>query len=127
MKRITSTAAALLFATTAFAFTGCDEGDDGMVGGKVYPKAGSTVNVQLRRDFLGYNTTGTAAFNGGTASPLVGAMGEGAPQPVGVGGVLKRMSDDFVVLQVGDPNVGRELWITRDAILMLDVTPPAKQ
>src|SRR4051812_36341623 len=109
MNRITPTAAALLLAATAFVAIGCDEGDDGMVGGKAYPKVGSTVNVQFRRDFLGLGAGSREAF--------VGARGENAAQSVGVGGTLKRITDDFVVLQAGDPTARRELWIPRDAVL----------
>jgi hypothetical protein len=117
MNRITSTAAAFLLAATAFASVGCDEGDDGMVGGKAYPKTGSNVHVQLRRDYLGLNSV--------TGMPMVGAMGEGAAQPVAASGTLKRVTDEFVVLQIpGDER--RELWIPRDAVLMMDVTRPAQ-
>ena len=127
MNRISLRAASLILGSlTAFAPVGCDEGDDdnGMVGGKAYPPAGRTVHVQFRRDYLGYATTGTSGGVQGTLSPLVGAMGEGAPQPVAASGVLKRVTDEFVIVQVVQvPNAPtRELWIPREAVLLLDVT-----
>jgi hypothetical protein len=39
--------------------------------------------------------------------------------------VLKRITDEFVVLTVhNEPN--REVWIPRETILLLDVTRPAE-
>jgi hypothetical protein len=118
MNRISSSMLALLVAgSSSFAVVGCDEGEDGMVGGKVSPKAGSTVHVEFRRDYLGVNSVAN--------TPMIGAMGEGATQPVGTTGTLKRMTDEFLVLQVpGDDK--RELWIPRSAILLLDVTRKAE-
>ena len=118
MNRITIRAASLMVATVAaFTSAGCDEGDDGMVGGKAYPPTGSTVHVQFRRDYLGM------AAN--SRSEALGAMGEGAPQPVAASGVLRQVGEEFIVLQVGEDKARRELWIPRDAVLMLDVTRPA--
>ena len=129
MNRITARTASLLFALTALASPGCDEGDDdGMVGGRAYPPAGSTVHVQFRRDYLGYATTGTSGGQPGTSSPLIGAMGEGAPQTVAASGELRRVTDEFIVLRIPNPAADapvREVWIPRDAVLMLDVTRPA--
>ena len=107
MKHLYSTAALLLLV----ALSGCDQSDDGggMVGGRSSPPVGSYVTVQYRRDYLGV-----------AGDAKVGVMGEAAPNSVASGGTLKRMGDDFLVLGVdNEPN--RELWIPRDAILLLDV------
>jgi hypothetical protein len=104
MKKIT-----ILFTTMLLLGAGCDNSDDG--GGKAYPTVGSRVDVQLRRDYLGIHAT---------PPQIVGVMSEGANQPVAASGVLARVTDDFVVLQVdNEPN--RELWIPRGAILLMDV------
>lgn len=90
---------------------GCDtsaESGSSSAGG--YPPTGSYVHVQLRRDYL----------NVGGGTTAIGAMGEGAPQPVAASGELKRVTETFLVLQV-DNEADRELWIPRDAVLLLDV------
>jgi hypothetical protein len=93
------------------AVAGCDtSAESGSSGTGGYPPAGSYVHVQLRRDFLG--------VGGGTNA--IGAMGEGAPQPVASSGELKRVTDAFLVLQV-DNEADRELWIPREAVLLIDV------
>lgn len=98
------------FIALAAIVMGCDNSSDtGMVGGRAYPKVGSNVDVQFRRNFLGLSSD----------KPTT-PMGEGMNMNLGASGVLKGVTDEFVVLQVhGEEN--RELWIPRDTILLLDV------
>ena len=100
---------ALLLLTTAAGLAGCDTSDDaGMVGGRAYPPAGSYVYVQFRRDYLG--------LAGDKATTPMGETG----MTLASSGTMKRIGDEFLVLSVdNEPN--REIWIPRDAILLLDV------
>ena len=106
---------ALILIVALSGAAGCDTDDSAdMVGGRVHPKAGSTVHVQFRRDMLGL-----------ASDKPTTPMGEGMGMGLGTSGVLKRITDEFVVLQVhGEAN--RELWIPRDTILLLDVTRAAE-
>ena len=107
MTRLTLTP--VLLALSAAALAGCDGGDEGMVGGRAYPKIGSHVDVQFRRQFLGL-----------ASDKPTTAMGEGMGMSLGSSGVLKRITDEFIVLGVhGETN--RELWIPRETVLLLDV------
>jgi hypothetical protein len=108
-----STFATLLTLTLLAA--GCDTGEDsGITGGRGYPKIGSHVDVQFRRGMLGL----------ASEKPTT-PMGEGMNMSLGSSGILKHITDDFVVLQVhNEPN--RELWIPRDTILLMDVKRPAE-
>ena len=93
-----------------FTTPGCDGGDGaGMVGGRAYPPIGSYVHVQFRRNLLGI-----AGEKPTTPS------GEGMGMALASSGELKRVTDEFIVLQV-DNEPDRELWVPRDAVLMLDV------
>ena len=106
---------ALILIVALSGATGCDTDETAdMVGGRVYPKAGSTVHVQFRRDLLGL-----------ASDKPTTPMGEGMNMAIGTSGVLKRITDEFVVLQVHN-EANRELWIPRDTILLLDVTRPAE-
>ncbi len=106
MKSIRLKTATLLLGAGLF-LVGCDEGDDtsGSMGGKAYPPVGSYVHVQFRRDYLGLSSDKAM-------QPLEGGLASS--------GELKKITDDFVVLQVdNEPN--RELWIPRGAVLLMDV------
>ena len=112
MNASTRTLSGLLLAASVLASPGCDEGQDvGMVGGKVYPPIGSFVHVQFRRDYLG--------FAGDKGSSPVGD----ANQVLASSGELRRMTEEFVVIEVQD-QPDRELWIPRGNVLLLDVTRP---
>ena len=94
----------------------CDDGQEvNMVGGRAYPPVGSFVHVQFRRQHLGFASEKGISVMGDTAGVTVASSGE-----------LRRVTDEFVVLQVAnEPN--RELWIPRDVILLLDVMRPQDQ
>ena len=97
-------------------FVGCDTSEDsGMVGGRAAPPEGSEVHVQLRRDYLGL-----------ASDKPTTPMGEGMGMSLGTSGVFKRMTDEFVILQVHD-DANRELWIPRESILLLDVRRQPKE
>jgi hypothetical protein len=100
----------ILFISLAALVIGCDNSDDtSMVGGRAYPKVGSHVDVQFRRGMLGL-----------ASDKPTTPMGEGMGMNLGASGVLKGVTDEFVILKVhGEEN--RELWIPRDTILLLDV------
>jgi hypothetical protein len=110
MTAIKSSVAFLLLGCV-FASGGCDTSEDGGAasGGKSYPPIGSYVHAQIRRDYLGL-----------ASDKPTTPMGEGMNLALASSGELKRVTDEFVVLQVdNEPN--RELWIPRAAILLLDV------
>ena len=81
--------------------------DGTAAGASTAPPAGSYVYVQFRRDYLGFTATTPSA-------PTAEGMGSS--------GTLKELTPAFVVLKV-DNEAGRELWIPREAVLMMDVRP----
>ena len=107
MKSTLALAAAL---AVLFTSPGCDDsgGEIQSVGGSATPPVGSHVDVQFRRNYMGL-----------ASSQPTTPMGQ-AGMELGSSGILKGITNDFVVLQVhGEEN--RELWIPRDTILLLDV------
>ena len=110
MNAIKSSLALSVMSLALLASPGCDSGDDaGAVGGPKYPAVGSHVDVQFRRQHLGL-----------ASDKPTTVMGEGMGMNLGASGVLKKVTDEFIVLGVhGETN--RELWIPRETILLLDV------
>lgn len=105
-------ASAVAVFAAALAAGACDNGNGSgtSAGGGAagdQPAVGSYVVVQVRRDYLG--ATGAA----------IGPQGEGAPAgtPVAVGGELRKLSADWVVVESG----GQEIWIPRGAVLLVAV------
>ena len=114
MNAIKSTLSCLLLTGALLgASPGCDEGGDvGMVGGRVYPPVGSFVHVQFRRDYLGMAAEKGSSPTGGESNLALASSGE-----------LQRVTEEFVILAVAN-EPDRELWIPRDAILLMDVKRP---
>ena len=110
MKRTRSTLATLLLLAGAAALPvlpGCDEG--GASGGGEHPAPGSYLHVHYRKQYLGL-----------ASDKPTTPMGEGMNMGLASSGELRLITDEFIVLKAdGEP--GRELWIPRDVILMLDV------
>ena len=116
MNALTPTLSGLLLASLLLVTApGCDESQDvGMVGGKVYPPVGSFVHVQFRRDYLGVaSEKGTSPVNSDTGMVLASS------------GELRRITDEFVVLEVAN-EPDRELWIPRENVLLMDVKRPSQ-
>jgi hypothetical protein len=97
---------------------GCDDpssstnsGGAGGGGDSAQPAIDSYIIVQIRRDALG------AA--GAPLAPMSGPVG-GAE--LAVGGKLRRLNADWVVVESG----GREIWIPRSVVLLIDVQKPAE-
>jgi hypothetical protein len=106
-KTCLATSLALAMFTALPGCSGGDSDDKKATAAVAGPGAGSYVYVQFRRDFLGL------------ASPTaVGPTTEG----MGASGTLKEINREFVVLKV-DNEAGRELWIPRESVLMMDVRP----
>jgi hypothetical protein len=101
-------AAVVLLSAAAFPLIpGCDDGSGD--GDSSAPKPGSYVYVQFKRNYLGL-----------ASDKPTTPMGEGMNMQLASSGEMKSLNDEFLVLKVdGEP--GRELWIPRDVILMLDV------
>jgi hypothetical protein len=116
MNAIKSTLSCLLLGGALLgASPGCDEGQDvGMVGGRAYPPVGSFVHVQFRRDFLGMAAEKGSSPTGGESGIELASSGE-----------LRRVTEEFVVLAVAN-EPDRELWIPRDAVLLMDVKRPSE-
>lgn len=116
MTRTRTKLASLALATSALALvavaspllSGCDE-TGGSGSGGAHPEPGSYVHVHFRKQHLGL----------ASEKPTT-PMSEGMNMGLATSGELRLITDEFVVLKA-DGEAGRELWIPRDVILMMDV------
>src|SRR5688572_10470340 len=117
IRRVTTIAPLVaLLLLTVLATPGCDDqsGTTNSGGGgadSAQPAIDSYIIVQIRRDSLG------AA--GAPIPPMSGPVG-GAE--VAVGGKLRRLNADWVVIE----SAGRDIWIPRGVVLLIDVQKPAE-
>jgi hypothetical protein len=109
MTRLQTTlAASLIAALTLPLLPGCDEGGSAGSGGE-NPKPGSYVHVHFRKQHLGL-----------ASDKPTTPMSEGVNMGLATSGELRLINDEFIVLKA-DGEAGRELWIPRDVILLMDV------
>ena len=96
---------------------GCNRANAAGSIGQRQPPTGRNCTVQFRRDFLG-----TARDL--PVSPTIGSI-NGAE--TSVQGKLTVVTDEWIVLDqtiaAGAQPVERELWIPRDAVLLLQISP----